>query len=209
MIPHKRKNSNRIKVIIFDWGNVIEHYDNKKFVKKMSAYFDVDPVLFKKVELKNRLQHDLGKLTTQEFVRNVSRSIKKKISVTQYYNLLRVFRIRRLNREMISVIRKLKKRYKIFLLSNNSKPIRDVLLGYKLESLFDKILFSFEVKTKKPRLKFFKLLLRKTPFSFVDCIFVDDRKDTCGVAESLGMKAILFKDNRDFKKRIRALSLFL
>jgi len=196
-----------IKVIIFDWGNVIVSYDNIRQTNKMSAHFKVDKKLFEKIELRNRLKHDLGELSTSEFVRNISNGLDRKISVTGYYSLMDKFKVAKLNAGLVGLIKKLRKKYIIFLLSNNSPPVKAEIKRYALEKLFDKALFSYQVGIKKPNPKFFKMIIAKTNFSYENCLFIDDREDICKVAGKLGMKTIVFKNNVQLKKKLEAFSI--
>lgn len=189
-----------IKVIIFDWGNVICFFDVKGFNKKISAHLKVDESLFQKVELKNRLKHDLGEITTKQFVENICNGISRKMSVDDYYSLATRFKHKKLNEQIIPIIKQLKKKYKIFLLSNSNKRMFEELMKSDIRFLFDKILISFQVGIKKPDKMFFDLLLKGTNYSFKDCLIVDDREDVCIAAKSYGMSSITFRNNEQLKK---------
>ena len=196
-----------IKTIIIDWGNVVRFYHLQDFLNKMSNYFSVSKSLFQEAELKNRLKHDLGEISTKEFVANLSAEINRTFTVEEYYDLIDKFKCETPNDEIIDLIKHLRKYYKIFLLSNNSKPVYDSIMKNNLRKLFDKILFSFQVGIKKPDKQFFNLLLEGTPFSFRDCLLIDDREDTCIAAESYGMRSIIFKSNDQLKKELALLKI--
>ena len=191
-----------IKVIIFDWGNVIAFYPIDDFLDKMSSHFNVDKELFQKVELQNRLKHDLGEISTKEFIGNLSKGINRNVIVKEYYSLHQKFGQGKLNEELISLIKNLKKRYKIFLLSNNSKPTYDSIVKSSLKKIFDKILFSYQVGIKKPNKEFFFKILEDTTFSPKNCLFIDDREDVCIAAKKYGFNTIVFKNNEQLKKEL-------
>lgn len=196
-----------IKAIIFDWGNVLEFYDNAKLSAKMSQHLKVDRKLFEELELKNRIKHDLGEISTKEFVYNISQGLNRKFSTKEYYSLVDRFKVKKLNSSLINVIKKLRRDYPIYLLSNNSSPTYIKIKKLKLDKLFDKILFSYQVGIKKPNPKFLGLLLDKTNVLYSDCIFIDDKEDTCKFAQKLGMKTITFKDNSQLKKDLASFKL--
>ncbi len=191
-----------IKVIIFDWGNVIAFYPITDFLDKISAYFKVDKKLFQKVELQNRLKHDLGEISTKEFIDNLSKGINKKLTVEEYYTTIEKFGQGELNQELISLIKNLKKKYKIFILSNNSEPTYISIMKSNLKNLFDKILFSYQVGIKKPNKEFFLKILGDTTFSPKNCLFIDDREDVCIAAKKYCFNTIIFKNNEQLKKEL-------
>ncbi|KAG1723184.1 HAD-like domain-containing protein [Suillus paluster] len=111
------------------------------------------------------------------------------------------------NEDLISVIRHLKARsngmLRVFAMSNISAPdyedIRNKLADW---SLFDDIFTSAGVGERKPTLGFYKAVLSSTGADPSRTIFVDDKTENVLSARSLGMRGIIFDDNR---KVIRAL----
>ena len=192
-----------IKAIIFDWGNVIEHIDSDKFIDKMSKVLEVEPTKFQEVELKNRLKHDLGQINTPQFISNINKEINTNITQESYYELIEKWKIMILNKELLKIIKNLKKEYKIFLLSNNSPPVLKKIKEKNIDKYFDKMLFSFQTKTKKPDPKFFREILKKTNLTPENCLMIDDRKDICESAKNFGMKYIVFKNNEQLKKDLK------
>jgi len=197
--------ASKIKAIIFDWGNVIVFYDNERLVSRMSRHFKVSKALFRDVELKNRLKHDLGMISTKRFVLNMNKGLDRRFSVKEYYSLKKKFRTSKLNIPIINIIKNVRKMHCVYVLSNNSSPVRWEIKKYGLGKLFDKVFFSYQAKMKKPNPRFFRLLLHKTGLSSKECILIDDREDSCRAARKIGMKAIVFKGNRQLKKELAAL----
>jgi len=196
-----------IKAIVFDWGNVIENIDSETFIKKMSKEFNVSPEKFKEIELKHRLKHDLGQINTEKFIMNLNKELKTNVSLEKYYYLMKKWKIMTLNKELIILIKKLKKEYKIFLLSNNSPPTLEKIKKIKLNKYFDKMLFSFQIKLKKPNPKFFIELLKNTNITSKDCLIIDDREDICKSAKIFGMNYILFKNNKQLQKELKKFNI--
>jgi len=193
-----------IKVIIFDWGNVVTYYHVEDCMKKLAQHFNVEYDFLRRVELENRLLHDLGEISPEEFVANISARIQKEISVEEYYGLLERFGLEEPNVELMELIKHLRMTYKVFLLSNNSQPVFDALQNSEVKTLFDKILFSFQVNVKKPDRVFFELLLEGTTYTFDDCLLIDDRADVCTIAEGYGIESITFKNNEQLKSDLRS-----
>ena len=87
----------------------------------------------------------------------------------------------------------LKKHFKLALISNDSSEWSRYLRNkYNLNSYFDVITVSGDVKIKKPDERIFKLTLEKLGCSASDCVYVDDRRYNLAAAQSLGMDTILY-----------------
>ncbi|MBI4894994.1 MAG: HAD family phosphatase [Candidatus Aenigmarchaeota archaeon] len=190
-----------IKCIIFDWGNVIKFYDNDKFRNIISRRFNIDKELFKQVELKHRLKNDFGKITTEQYIEAIENELG--IDKKEYSKLLFSKNFSNINKDLIKIIKNLKKNYKIFVLSNNNESAKKSITSHKIEHLFDKILFSYEVKIKKPDPRFFRKLLKGTKLKLFECVFIDDREDNVIEAMKLGMKGIIYTSNKKLLKDLK------
>lgn len=191
-----------IKAIIFDWGNVIKFYDNERFSKIISKKFNVDAEIFKQVELKHRLRNDFGEINTEKYIEEIEKELG--IDKKAYTKLWFSKDFSSLNKDLIQIIRKLRKQYKIFILSNGSDHSKmQIEKMDKISHLFDKVLFSYEVMLKKPDRRIFRKLLAGTTLKPSECIFVDDREDNVIKAIELGMRGMVYKTNkkliRDFR----------
>jgi putative hydrolase of the HAD superfamily len=87
----------------------------------------------------------------------------------------------------------LKKHYRLALLSNDlsewSSYLRD---KFNINSYFDAVVISSDVKLKKPDIQIFDLLLDSLSLPAHDCVYIDDRRTNLTTAKSLGMEPILF-----------------
>lgn len=195
-----------IKVIIFDWGGVLCFY-RKVFLKKIASYHKINYAMLKKVEHENRLKHDAGEIGTGQFIQNINRACHSHISVRDYYTLHSQYT--QLNKGMIATIQQLKnKRYKIFLLSNNSEPTHNYIRKQKdIKKLFDKIQFSYQIGLKKPDPRFFEHILKGEHISFSECVFVDDRPDSIAAAKKLGMYGLQYTNLKKFKQDLAKINL--
>ena len=184
-----------IKAIIFDLGNVIILHNNEKFfLKVLSKYKIFNRDLFQKVELESRLKMDYGEITSHEYIRNINKQTGSNIKEKDYYNIFFSKPQSKLNTNLIGLIKELRRKYKIFLLANNNKPMHEFIKSKKLDKLFDKVLFSYQVGLKKPDPKFFERLLSGTKIKSEECVFVDDREDYMPRVKKLKMKTIVYKN---------------
>lgn len=114
------------------------------------------------------------------------------------------------NTELVKIIEKLKKSYKIGLLSNsNGKHLRDILKTENMESLFDFIVISGEVNHIKPEEEVFEIALNGLSLMPTETIFIDDNPNYIEAAISYKLKGLLYKDNASLIASLKELGIIL
>jgi putative hydrolase of the HAD superfamily len=99
------------------------------------------------------------------------------------------------NTELLNYIRKLKPTYKIGLLSNvGTSWIRDTFLTDSELTLFDDMIFSFEVGITKPDPRIFDLTAQRLDARAEECVLVDDIDRYCAAARGIGMQTIVYNN---------------
>ena len=92
----------------------------------------------------------------------------------------------------INFIEKVKDKYKLAIISNDSsrwsKYLRD---KFDLNKYFDVISISGDLKIQKPDVRIFLLTTEKLGLNAEDCIYIDDREGNLEAAKNLGMKPVL------------------
>ena len=194
-----------IKAIIFDIGGVIVNTDS--FVNKWSRIF--------KPKNKREFWQDLnqemlplcrGDITEKQFWKNVAEKYKVDSKLVPSSLLREDFKKSlKINRQLLKTIKNLKSKYKIAVISNIIKHHSDENRKIGLYDHFDHIVLSFEVKMTKDSKKIFLLALEKLKAKPNECIFVDDVKKFIDTAKSVGMKTILFRNNRQFHSDLKRL----
>jgi len=190
-----------IKAIIFDFDGPIITGNNKE--------------IYKRHELKHSLDADsLGKLMDEyyhganlaeyetffEFYEKTKPSIN--LAAEELNNiLLEVYSTVRVRPEMIDYIAKLKKKYKIAILSNFNSELENLLKNiFKIYHLFDVVVNSYNLKISKPNPKIYQHTLEKLNVKADEAVFIDDKERNTTAAEALGIKSIVFQDFDQFKK---------
>jgi len=201
-----------IKAIIFDFGGVCFYPGNTTQLIK-EAFFhsklSKTRLLFLLLDIKKRKMianavHEFNsglmsekifwektkKITNYEFD---EREMKK--------NILSLYKP---IKPVINLIKRLKKKYKIGLLTNNNVWLEEINKKYKLYRLFDEIVNSFDVKATKPSKKIYSIILKKLNVKPNECIFIDDKKENVVAAEKIGMKGIVYKTPENLVKQLRS-----
>lgn len=96
-----------------------------------------------------------------------------------------------LDYHVLELIKQLKGRYKIGLLSNSSSMfLRDILENYSLNPYFDAVIISSEVGLIKPQPEIFMLALRKLNTPAEHTIFIDDNHHNVVGAQKVGIRGL-------------------
>jgi len=180
-----------IKAIIFDFGNVICTVDNNIFLEKISKFTDKNISELKKLIYLSDLpqKYETGSISSDEFfnkiVRKCSLSISKHEFIKAYTDIFAPIQT------TFDLIKKLKAKYKIALLSNTSEW--DFKYGEKpieIFDLFDALSLSFKVKAMKPENKIFLDSLSKLHLRPEECVYIDDIEEYVKAANQMGIHGI-------------------
>ena len=172
-----------VKAIIFDFYGVIRSNEYRDWTLKHIVSHDK----FKKAAS----SLDMGKTSPEEFFDSLS-----KLSGIPAYDIQKEFTSNAsLNKDLLSLIYKLKTKYKIALISNaSSSNLRDILASAGIDKLFDYLTISSEIGYVKPSPEIFDHTLEELGIEANEAVFVDDNQSFVQTAESIGMKGIAYTD---------------
>ncbi|MBI2129222.1 HAD family phosphatase [Candidatus Woesearchaeota archaeon] len=108
-----------------------------------------------------------------------------------------------LNTDVKNIVIKLRKNYKIAVLSGNIRErIRFLNKKHGFKKNFDVIVFSYMVGASKPKLKIYNEVLKRLKSKADECIFIDNSRKMLKPAEKLGMRTLLFKNAKQLRKEL-------
>ena len=152
----------KIKAIIFDLGGVVVFYDHMIAAQKMSKIIHVSSKQIFKIINNSKSKFELAyELGSQKNI--YWGAMEKELNVEIPYEKFDELwcTIFRPNRKIISLIKKLKKEYKVGLISNTGSLHKKYLFNkYPIEKLFSVKVFSYKIKARKPSPKSFKIILK-------------------------------------------------
>lgn len=187
----------KIKVIVFDLGNVLIPFDfnkikialNKvepKMGERYTQIYEENSEYFKNFEK--------GLINESDFIIQNLTWLDNKLDGQ---NFCQIFSdIFTLNEKTISLLPKLEKHYRLILLSNTNSIHKK--FGWKKNeflSHFEKLILSHEVGALKPENKIYNAVTDYTKENPESHLFIDDIKDYTEVAKNLGWDAIHFKND--------------
>ncbi len=197
--PTKHKN------IIFDLGAVLLNLDYNRTVeafKLFNANFhSIDAVYSNASDKKLFEDFETGSISSSAFRKGIRKILERPelsdSEIDKAWNaMLLDFPV-----ERIGLLKRLKLKHKIFLLSNSNEIHIDAYLrnlekehGLKdLSHIFIKEYYSYKIKLRKPDKKIFEFVLRENNLDPSETFFIDDSPQHVEGARSAGIDAYLLK----------------
>ncbi|MBQ6718557.1 MAG: HAD-IA family hydrolase [Clostridia bacterium] len=189
-----------MKAILFDFDGVltIDKYGSDSILRYLGENTDVPIDVLKREYYKINPGLLYGEYTHKdiwaEYCKNVGRDIVFQILIDSFINTP-------LDNEMISLVRELKTKYKIGMITDNKVDrVTEILRFHNLTDLFDLVTISAECKCGKSDRKIFDITLKSLNVEPSECIFIDNSEKNLVVPHDLGIRTILFDDeNRNIK----------
>ena len=181
--------------IIFDLGNVILNIDYQNTIDAFEKIGVINASSFysKSSQLNIFSQLETGRISKHDFVLEIQK-FAPKASATQIINAWNAI-LQDLPDERLEVLKKIKDKFSIFLLSNtNSIHVEKIIdnLGVKkyeeFYNLFDKVYYSHEIKLRKPNADVFRLVIKENNLSIKKTLFIDDSIQHIESAKRIGLK---------------------
>lgn len=205
-----------IKNIIFDLGGVIINLDYGKTIAEFNKISE-EPFeeIFTQLQQSPFFdQFDKGEISEVDFFSDILKALSIEISHKQFVNawnaMLLDFPIERLE-----LLKKLKTKYRLFLLSNtNETHIAQLEVdlynqhGYKnLEPFFEKVYYSCRIGMRKPDKEIFEFVLQENKLDPAETVFIDDSPQHVKGALKAGINAHFLAKGKDMIDLIRELNL--
>jgi putative hydrolase of the HAD superfamily len=198
-----------IKVIIFDLAGVcfIDFgVGNKKNSEKYAKMLGISTENLHEIWHSPWQLLKKGKISESEFWKVFIEKSNSKITVEDLKRAVR--NEMKPIQGIMNIINKLRKNYKLVMLTNNSKEwVNYIIENFKIDQKFDVIINSADVNMAKPETSIYKFTLEKIKIPPQECIFIDDTEKNLITARELGMKTILFKSVEQLKNDLTKLGV--
>jgi FMN phosphatase YigB (HAD superfamily) len=199
----------RYNAVICDLGNVLINFDHRIAVKKILDYTPKQEEDIYNLFFDSGLTeaYEEGRISSDEFFHRVKEFLKLDMDYTGFLPIWNdIFFETPLNLKMQGLLRRVKSRYKLIMISNLNKSHFECLKGrLKILSEFDKLVLSYEVGCRKPRDEIYKKALELADTTPSKAFYIDDRKDLIEAASQLGIKGIVFDGGEAFERIVKEL----
>ena len=199
---------NNINTIIFDFGGVLIDW-NPRFM-----YRD-------EFEESSEMEHFLNKVCIEDWnlqqdkarsLIEVTRILQDKfpehvVKIQLYYDQWEKM-IKGYIPQNVTVLRKLKEKYKLYGLTNwSAETFPIVFKRFSFFKLFEGIVISGEEKLIKPDKKIFELILERYHLEAKNSLFIDDNMNNIQAAKEIGFAMIHVLEKTDLESELYALGL--
>ena len=185
----------KIDNIIFDLGNVIINIDYQSTINAFEKIGITNAKdFYSKSSQKNIFDKlEIGKITREDFVLEIQKNIPKtsKAEIINAWNAI----IKDLPQSRINLLKDLKNKFSIFLLSNTNTIHIDYIFEnigkdryQEFYNLFDKVYYSYEVKLRKPDPNIFELVIEENNLNVKNTLFIDDSIQHINSAKKIGLQ---------------------
>jgi putative hydrolase of the HAD superfamily len=188
-----------IEVIFFDLGNVILPFNNYQIAEKLCRFsqkeeFQEPGKVFSYLfDLREGVINpfDMGKVSPQEFFQSVRNHLGLSIIFEQFIPIWTDIFVE--DREVSEIIRSLKGKWRLGLLSNTDPlHFHYIVSTFPIVSVLEKWILSYEVGFKKPDAHIFQKAIEWAAVGPEKILFIDDTKAHVEAAISLGMQGVHF-----------------
>lgn len=191
-----------IKAIIFDFAGVVATESFMIWLSENITDFEKT----KQFYLDLSYEVDSGKITASEF----SQVLGEKSGKPPENVWPEIFDKIVINDSMVNLIKNLKKKYKVGLLTNHiTEWITYIIDSHKLSPLFDEIVISSKEKFIKPDQKIFKIMLERLQVDAPESVFIDDRQINVEGAKKIGMQGLLYTADEELEQDLLKLGVKL
>ena len=197
-----------IKAILFDMGNVLIFFDAKRSSKAFSEAVGVPEDKIWQTFFISELERSYtrGEISSEEFYRRVAEHFPKKIDFATFAKLWNDIFTE--NREMNELLRKLKKHYPLYLISNtNDLHFEYVMTQFPILKHFTKCFPSHIVGHRKPDKAMFEHVLEEIKLRPNETVFIDDVPEFVGSAKQLGIHGIQFTSHQALETELQRLDI--
>jgi len=195
----------KISAIIFDFGGVLSSDDDLK---------DIGKFLAKKYQLPIKVLDDVTWQGWKKARLNPKydpafwREVADALGISEKRLQAEYLAFPKYLPEVAELVRKLRKRYIIGMLSNQIETWHQPLMKrWKLQGLFDPIVTSYGEGIAKPDKRIYRRLQKKLGIPFKECVYIDDRGYNLQPAEELGMRTVLFKTPKQLARELKELGV--
>lgn len=201
-----------IRNLLFDLGGVIMDIERSRCIQafKEIGMENIDEFLGDYGQTGSFGKLEEGLITTEEWRADVRRNINHSVSDVEIDNAFNAFLIG-IPRKRLEALRELRKRYRIYLLSNtnpvmwNSKIAEEFRSeGLTINDYFDGVTTSFEAKALKPDPKIFRKVAADFNLLPEETSFFDDSLSNCQSAGNVGFKYIHVAPGTEFDQLLAA-----
>ncbi len=198
-----------IKTILFDLGNVLMPFDLSRLANQLARYSRFSPQeILQKIAYNHMAEEfETGRMTPHQYYDYVTVACEfKDLPLEDFTTIFNdIFDE---DHGVYDVVRGLKKKYKLGLISNtNPIHVNHLRTSYPNLNHFSHLWFSNEAGLRKPDPAIYRLALTAFSCAPEETVFIDDFEINITGAKALGINAVHYKNCGQLKKDLLELGV--
>lgn len=183
-----------IKALIFDFGRVISAQKPPYLFRTYEEHLGLAPGTINTIMFGSEAWEDalLGRKTVEEFWQAIGPALGLKAAAEIEAFHHRYHADEAINRVVLRLIRRLRRRYKLAVLSNSPPGLTGWLDSWNILDLFDVVFCSGDEGIVKPDPRAFARTLERLEVKPEEALFIDDTPEHVEAARALGLRSTLF-----------------
>jgi putative hydrolase of the HAD superfamily len=201
-----------VSILVFDLGNVLLPFSYENMYARLEAVESGLGRRFKDFYAANYIaihrRYERGGISDEEFITPILDTLDHKISRELFCSLFSKIFVE--NEPVTALLPALKRRYRLFLLSNTSKIHR--MYGwndYAFLSHFEKLFLSYELHALKPEPKIYQAVMNYTKAAPEEHLFIDDVLEYVEGARTIGWAGIHYTEYAHFIRDLKSNNILL
>lgn len=185
----------KIKAIGFDFSGVISNRSRTNFVDDVCNVLNISKAQYAAVYYKYNAQLHRGEINWLELWKLFleDKDINRPEQLDAVMNLVFSSADEEINKSVLGLVDKLRKDYRLGLLSNNTIKGADEMRKIGLDQHFDVFHISAETKLVKPQAEAYKYFADCLGVDLPELVFIDDSQRNLEVAEKYGFTPIFYQ----------------
>ena len=182
------------KAVIFDFGRVISAQKPSSLFHTYERDLGLAPDTINSIMFESEAWEEalLGRKTVEEFWQAIGPALGLKAAAETEAFHHRYHADEAINEGVLRLIRRLRRRYKLAVLSNSPPGLTRCLDGWNILDLFDVVFCSGDEGIVKPDPRAFARTLERLEVKPEEALFIDDTPEHVEAARALGLRGILF-----------------
>ncbi|MBZ1345440.1 MAG: HAD family phosphatase [Candidatus Nealsonbacteria bacterium] len=195
-----------IKAILFDVGEVLLSNPFEEVFQKIADKLKIEAGALNEFRLEYHQRLTTGRISVECFLTKLREKFNLDIKEEEIKKIWEesYLEVRTLNQELLEIVKKLKKKYRVGLISNIYDFCAKINAERGFGVAFEPAIMSYEVGLAKPEKEIFELALKRLNLEADECVFIDNKEKNLESPRKMGFKVFHFQNNAqlidDFKR---------
>jgi len=200
------ENSNNIKLIIFDFSGVCFNEEEPPFLIDFAKKHKLPFKEFELMYLDLLKKAEMDQISGEEIWKPILKKYNLQLDIDQIINEMIDRKV--MYQEVMDLAKSLRHKYKTSYFTNYNKKYWEIISPrFDLKPYFDWGIVSYQVKSRKPAIEGFKVILEHFKVKPEEAIFLDDKESNLIEPAKLGLNTILFKNKKQFMEELKRLGV--